>query len=325
MLRIGSIEAKPGSKAFGVLTVAERPAHSLDMPLTLINGAHDGPLIAITAGIHGTEYVGIAAALDLIRSIDPQDVSGGLVIVPVVDIPGFEWRSKCTCPIEDDYIGTQNINRLFPGKVDATIAHLISHTLFSQVASKANFIIDLHGGDIFEYIKPCTMAYTIGKEDFDDKVVGMARASGMKYCIKRSTEGRRGGLVVECANLGIPGIVIESGDHGVIEESKVSLALDSTINILRYLKVFEGEAKQHPEPKFIKGMVTIRAIKGGVLRSLVELGSSVSAGDKLGEIQGLDGSVVESLISPVSGFLIQWSCNPSVTSGESVIEIAEFY
>ena len=117
MLRIGSIEAKPGSKVSGVLSVAERPAHSLDMPLTLINGAHDGPVVAINAGTHGTEYVGIAATLDLIRSIDPQDVSGGLVIVPVVDIPGFEWRSKCTCPIEDDYNGTRNNNYTL-GKAD---------------------------------------------------------------------------------------------------------------------------------------------------------------------------------------------------------------
>lgn len=308
-----------------MLPIGDRPAHSLEMPLTLINGVADGPLVAVTAGLHGTEYVGIATALDLIKSITPQNVSGGVVIVPIVNVPGYEWRAKCTCPIEDDYSGTQNINRLFPGKADGTIAHQIAHVLFTEVVSKSNFLLDLHGGDLYEYISPCTMAYTIGKPEFDEKVVEAARLSGLEHCIKRSIDHLSGRLSVEAAKLGIPSLSIESGDHGIIDESKVKLALDATANIFRYLKVLPGEVKQYPTPKFMRGMAVIRAKRGGVLRTFKELGRLVTAGEKLGIIQGLDGNEIEPLTSSVNGYLIQWSSNPSVTSGESVAEIAEFY
>jgi len=324
ILKIGSVKAHSGSKVSEALFVADRPAHPLYMPFTIINGVNEGPLVAITAGIHGTEYVGIAAALDLIQKLNPKDVSGGLVIVPVVNIPGYEWRSKCTCPVEDDYSGTRNINRLFPGKSDATIAHKIAHVLYNQIVSKANFLIDLHGGDIYEYIVPCSMVYTKGDKEFDFKVAELARYSGLEYCIRRGIENLDGRLTVEAAKIGVPAITIECGDHGVIDEQKVNLALDAVMNILRYLNVLAGKPKEYPYPKMIKGMVVVRAKKGGLLRSHVRLGSNVSAGEKLGEIQGLDGGVKEAIISPVDGLLIQWSSNPSVTSGESVGEIAEF-
>ena len=99
--------------------------------------------------------MGIAVALDLIRAINPKDVSGALAVVPVVNVPG--WT----------------------GKLEATIAHRIAHVIFTQVVSKANFLIDLHGGDIYEYIAPCTMAYTTGKHDFDKKVIDSVRLSGI--------------------------------------------------------------------------------------------------------------------------------------------------
>ncbi|MEM3713694.1 MAG: succinylglutamate desuccinylase/aspartoacylase family protein [Nitrososphaeria archaeon] len=309
----------------GFLRIGATPVRPVELPLTIINGKNDGSLVVITAGIHGTEYVGIATALDLIKSLNPANISGALIIVPVVNILGFEQRSKCTVPIEDDYNGTRNLGRLFPGRVDGTLPHILAHILFNQIISKANFLIDLHGGDIYEYIAPCTMVYTTDNKDLDQKMLDAAKFSGIEYCICRSFRGQEGKLSVEALKIGIPSITIESGDHGVIDESKVNLALNAVMNILRYLKVLDGEIKQYRPPKMLKDLVVVRARNGGLLRTLIPLGSTVSKSEKIGYIQGWSGEIVEYLEAPVSGYLIQWSCNPSVTSGESVAEIAIFY
>lgn len=324
-MEVGGLRAKSGVKLSGFLKVGSTPVRSVELPLTIINGVNAGPLVVVTAGIHGTEYVGIATALDLIKSLQPNNISGTLVVAPVVNVLGFEQRSKCTVPIEDDYNGTRNLARLFPGKPDGTLPHMLAHVLFNQIISKANFLIDLHGGDLYEYISPCTMVYTTGNKEFDEKMLEAARLSGIGYCICRSFEGQNGKLSVEALKIGIPGITIESGDHGVIDESKVRLAFDAVSNILRHLKLLSGEVKQYPPPKMLKSLVVVRAKKGGLLRTLTPLGSLVSKGEKIGYVQNWNGEICENLESPIDGYLIQWSCNPSVASGESVAEIAEFY
>ncbi|MEM1995042.1 MAG: succinylglutamate desuccinylase/aspartoacylase family protein, partial [Nitrososphaerales archaeon] len=187
---------------------------------------------------------------------------------------------------------------------DGTLPHILAHILFNQIISKANFLIDLHGGDIYEYIAPCTMVYTTDNKDLDQKMLDAAKFSGIEYCICRSFRGQEGKLSVEALKIGIPSITIESGDHGVIDESKVNLALNAVMNILRYLKVLDGEIKQYRPPKMLKDLVVVRARNGGLLRTLIPLGSTVSKSEKIGYIQGWSGEIVEYLEAPVSGYLI---------------------
>jgi len=325
VLKIGDVEAEPGKKASGYIYAGETPGHRVEIPLTIINGTGEGPVVAVTAGLHGTEYVGMATALDLARSIKPEDVSGALLIVPVVNLPGFEWRTRCTCPIEDDYTGTKNLNRLFPGESDYSMPYLIARTLFNEVGCRANFAIDIHGGDVFEYLNPCTMIFTVGKPEIDHILVEMARASGQERCIKVTIEHIKGAFVVELVKKGIPAIVVESGDAGVIDEKSVRKAIDAVTNVLKYVKALKGESNDFSMPRFVKGTNQVRIKRGGLLRTLVPLSSTVSAGDRLGVIQGLDGEVLEEIVAPVNGFVNRWVCNPSASSGESVVSVAEYY
>lgn len=103
-----------GSKLRTMLPV---PGTEIEIPLTIINGAFDGPTLLVTAGIHGGEYPGIAAAMELGRSLDPQEIHGSLIMLHPVNIQGFWARREFIVP-EDG----KNLNRVFPGNPDGTLS-----------------------------------------------------------------------------------------------------------------------------------------------------------------------------------------------------------
>lgn len=84
-----------GSKLRTMLPV---PGTEIEIPLTIINGAFDGPTLLVTAGIHGGEYPGIAAAMELGRSLDPQEIHGSLIMLHPVNIQGFWARREFIVP-----------------------------------------------------------------------------------------------------------------------------------------------------------------------------------------------------------------------------------
>src|SRR5215469_1300163 len=97
-LHVGSLAAAPGEKRFGTneFPVGGQPYR---LPMWLVNGVHDGPTLAVTAGVHPAEYASIAAALQFGQTIDPAKLHGRVIVVPVMNIPAFAARSIYVCPL----------------------------------------------------------------------------------------------------------------------------------------------------------------------------------------------------------------------------------
>lgn len=125
------------------------PDTSTSIPVTIINGKEDGPTLLITAGIHGGEYPGIAAAMELGRDVSPEDVSGCLILMHPVNIQGFWARREFIVP-EDG----KNLNRVFPGTPLGTLADKTAYLLSSNFFTIADYYVDLHSGDIHESLVP---------------------------------------------------------------------------------------------------------------------------------------------------------------------------
>ena len=139
-----------GQKRSGYFTFEEDPSLArYQWPFFSIVGAQPGPTMLITAGIHAAEYTGIEAAIRLGRSIEPADVSGTIVIVPLLNRPGFYERSIYVNPEDND-----NMNRVFPGSPDGTWSERFAHALLTQVIAGVSFAIDLHAGDMIEDLRP---------------------------------------------------------------------------------------------------------------------------------------------------------------------------
>jgi uncharacterized protein len=67
---LGDLIAKPGSQARGNCPV-ELGSTTASLPMVVTHGSQPGPVLAITAGIHGAQYVPILAVRQFVRSLDP--------------------------------------------------------------------------------------------------------------------------------------------------------------------------------------------------------------------------------------------------------------
>ena len=139
-----------GQKRSGLFTFEADPELArYQWPYFSIVGAASGPTFLVTAGIHAAEYTGIEAAIRLGRTIDPADVRGTIIIVPLLNRPGFYERSIYVNPEDND-----NMNRVFPGRPDGTWSERFAHHFLNDVIAGANYAIDLHAGDMIEDLVP---------------------------------------------------------------------------------------------------------------------------------------------------------------------------
>ncbi|HET9001000.1 MAG TPA: succinylglutamate desuccinylase/aspartoacylase family protein, partial [bacterium] len=151
---VGPLRAAPGTKVTGFLDV---PGTPIRMPVTLIRGPAPGPVLSVTAGVHGGEYPGIEAAIQTAASLDPAGIRGAVIIVHIVDVPSFHGRNIYVCPLDG-----KNPNRVFPGDPAGTASERLAHTVFTEVISRADYYVDLHGGDINEALVPFTIMLESG-------------------------------------------------------------------------------------------------------------------------------------------------------------------
>jgi hypothetical protein len=294
-LKICETNIEKGKKKFLFLTAAQRSVSEIKIPVTAINGVKDGPLLGIVAGEHGCEYPGILTAAKLSREISPSKLNGGLVILPVVNIPSFENRSMWINPIDQDRLWDK-----YPGKLDGTISQIMAYNVFNEIILKCDYVLQLHSGDLNEALYPHAIFRKTGKQKIDRIINDFVSLFDMQYALEYHEPEGNGTLMVEASKREIPTIVLEVGQKGLLEEHDVNLFYNGIVNVMRYLAMIDGKPKVH-KPKLLKGVVDVLSQHGGILYSHVKLGSIVKKGILLGEIWNVRGEILEELRAPING------------------------
>ena len=176
-MKIGPIEIPAaGERRTGTFTFAGDPGLAkYEWPYVAIAGLMAGPTVLITAGIHAAEYTGIEAAIRLGRTIAPEAVRGTILIIPLLNRPGFYERSIYVNPEDND-----NLNRLFPGKPDGTWGERFAHHLLTEIITKCDNAIDLHAGDLIEDLVPFVIYRETQNAALDERIQAMANAYGAR-------------------------------------------------------------------------------------------------------------------------------------------------
>src|SRR5687767_730325 len=176
---VGPVTAAAGTIASGELTVAPRAGdQGTTIPISVINGARPGPVLALTAGVHGQEYTSILALQRLLKTADAKAITGTLILVHVANMPSFLARTIYYSPADG-----KNLNRVFPGKADGTLSERIAHAITQEVIARATHVIDLHCGDGNESLRPYSYWIATGKPDVAEAGRRMALAFGMDHIV----------------------------------------------------------------------------------------------------------------------------------------------
>ena len=319
---IGPVAASRGEVASGRLAVPAGSDGGTFIPISVAHGVRPGPVLALIAGIHGSETTPILALQQLLPRLDARQLSGTVVLVHAANVPSFLGRTIYVGPVDG-----KNLNRQFPGRADGTISERIAHTLTNEVMRRADYVIDIHSGDANEDLTPWTGFYAKhGTSDVIRRSREMAVAFGLDFIVefpfapaKPEEAVYTGSAAVQ---LGKPSFDVEVGRLGLIEPRNISTVVDGLLSVMRHLRMLAGEPLRPASPWFIQRRVNLAADDDGIFYPLVRAGAYVTKGMRLGYVTDFHGRRTQDIVATETGAVLSIVATPPVKRGETIAVIA---
>jgi predicted deacylase len=316
---VKDIVAEPGAKRRGYVTVGETPTGPIQFPVVIIRGVQPGPTLSLTAGVHATEYPAIDAVLRTIHALDPAELAGTVIAVPIVNALMFQTRTPFLSPIDG-----LNLNRTFPGRADGSISEVLAHAILNDVVAQADFHIDCHGGDLPELLLPYAAYPTTGRVEQDEKGEAMARLYSPRivalYRDDSALPATKGSLVSEASRRGIPAILAESGSAGGLDPAHVEVHINGIRNVMRFFKMLPGDPVIRGDRLVAKDQFVVTARRGGLLRLAIAVGDEIKAGQVIADVCNVFGDLVEQIQAPRDGIArIIWTPK-AVNTGDPIVK-----
>lgn len=301
-------EVPPGTSA----RLAWQPEESFEgiaaaTPVLVVNGAGDGPVLCLTAAVHGDELNGIEMVRRVLYDIDAQQLDGTVVGVPIVNLVGFRRASRYLADRRD-------LNRHFPGNPQGSSASRIAHSFFTEIIAHCSVLVDLHTGSFYRTNLPQIRADLRRPE-----VVRVAEAFASTVIIH--SPGTSGSLRRAAVQHGIPTVTLEAGEPMRLQVDEVEhgvhgiFALIDQLGMYRKLRVWGNPVPVHYRSRWV------RADSGGILLGRVELGQKVALGDLLGSIIDPITNLRSDIVSPYAGRVIGKAVDQFVHPGFAAFHI----
>jgi len=315
-LVIDDICAAPGEQKHGFVVFDESATGTqVRAPVILINGAHEGPTLVVTSGVHGDDLNTIPMTWQIAEQVNPGELRGQLIVVPVVNPVAFEAGTHLI-PADN---GTPSV----PGNAQGTISQRIGYSLYHKIVVKADYLIDMHGGS-----KRSTLAALAGfdsgaSEDVIAKARGMAEAfnTDLIIAMQPKDDGPPRGMFQVASRNGAPGLIIGMGQMGFNEADTVRGAR-GVLNVMKHLNMLDGEPEIVVTPRETGSELYHFTPYGGGFFPAVKAAQEVKEGDVLGTVRNVFGELVGDVKAQTNGMVAAIRFYPVVSAGEWVASVA---
>ncbi len=303
------LDVAPGGHKEGRLVVSESYAGvDIAIPFSVWRGKHDGPAVFITAAVHGDEINGTGAIRHILMHWPFTLSAGTLVLVPVVNLMGFERNSRYLPDRRD-------LNRSFPGSATGSLAARLAHAVFEGLVKPCQYGIDLHTAAVRRTNFPNVRA-----DLSDPAIAAFARAFGAELTMHGG--GPDGSLRAAACQAGIPTLILEAGEVWKVEPTYVEHAVRGIRNCLIHLGMVEGEPEAPGYRIEADTSKWVRAEHGGFLSFHVAPGEFINKGDPIATNTDLLGTEQNIIEAPQSGIILGMTTIPSVAPGDPICHIA---
>lgn len=303
------VRVEPGERRAVSLPVsASYSGADIAIPMLVWRGQREGPTVAVTAAVHGDEINGTGAIRQVIVDNPFELRAGTLVLVPVINVIGFERHSRYLPDRRD-------LNRSFPGFTSGSLTGRFAKSFFEQVIRRCDYCIDLHTAAVRRTNFPNVRA-----DMSNPRLAEFARAFGAELIV--SSEGPKGSLRRSACKIGCATLILEAGEVWKVEPSVVEYAIRGIGNCLAFLGMIDGEPT--PPAYRIETDATkwVRADCGGFLRFHVAPGDIVEEGEPIATNTSLTGDSQNVLRAPREGVVLGMTTLPAVVPGDPVCHLA---
>ncbi len=281
---------------------------------TVINGNKEGKTLVVTAGVHGCEYVGIQAVREIINEIDEKDISGRIIFIPVVNESGF-YNGLKQIVAEDG----KNLNRCFPGDINGTMSEKIAYIIEKELYKKADFILDIHSGDIFETMIPLVFFPVASGKKIE--TITRQATDRLSICYKVPSTASNG-LYSYATKCNIPALLLERGSAGKWTRQEVEECKRNIYEIMDFMGIKKYNSINNP-PKEIKKAFYDEASEKGFWYCYKQVGEKIKEGDILGDLIDYDGNIIKRYKSQTNGVVLYLTHILGVNKGEPLIAYGE--
>jgi predicted deacylase len=282
------------------------------IPITVIKGSKPGPVLALTAGIHGYEYPPILA----LQRLQIKKLAGTVIIVHVANMPSFLGRTVYFSPLDG-----KNLNRVFPGRKDGTESEQIAHAITTNVIDKCDYLLDLHCGDGNESLRPYVYQTVTGDAAFDERIAELVANFGFDHIVIDRARPKDPAASMYCSNTAItrgkPAMTVEAGFLGVTDEKSTRAIIAGVESVMRYLKMIPGKPVKK-KPVYLDPAEVLTSPATGILYPHVERNAIVKKGAVMAHITDFFGKKVAEVKAPFAGVVLYIVATPPITKGQPV-------
>lgn len=284
----------------------------MDLPVHVICGKYQGPVLLITAAIHGDEINGIEIVRRLIKKKGLRKMNGTIIAIPIVNVYGFLYQKRTL-------IDKRDLNRCFPGSAKGSIAARLANIISTEILPLASHAIDLHTGSNHRFNLPQIRTNIDIPEN--EKLALAFNSPLILHSVYRD------GSLREYANgKGIPFLLYEAGEAYRFDELSIRTGVNGILSVMSALEMISGgryRVKQFT-PCISRASSWIRAPQSGILRPLKKVGNKIIKGQTIAIIANPISHEEFKLITPISGIIIGDNKLPLIHEGEALFHVATF-
>ena len=282
----------------------------VSLDVTVICGKNEGKTLVLTSAVHGCEYVGVKTLMDLKKELEPERMSGNVIIIPFVNKEGFLRGEKRIVPYDG-----KNLNRVFPANENGTVSEKIAYAIEKYIYPKADFLADLHSGDINERLTSFIF-FSVSAEESVSKI-GEEGAKSMSFDYRVASTSKNG-LYSYAGQKGIPSLLLERGQQGLWSDNEVTAYKKNMYELMSHLGIIE-EKFEKPEQKRIDIAKYIEAPCDSLWYPYYNAGDKIKKGDILGEIKDLEDNTIEKYIAEFDGIVLYNTTSLGVKEKDSLV------
>lgn len=278
------------------------------LPIVVVRGAHEGPVLGITAAMHGNELNGVRILQRLVPEVDPAALHGTMVAVPVVNVPGFLMNTR---EFNDGF----DLNRVMPGKDRGTSSEVYAYRLMNRVIRHFDYLIDLHTAS-FGRVNSLYV-----RADLTNPVTSHLAYLQSPQIVVHNKE-HDGTLRSAAADVGIVAITVEVGDPQRFQRTLVRTSLQGILNVMEHLHMLhDGEPETDHEPVICGKSYWLYTDRGGLLDVFPTVTDRVRKGQPIARVTNVFGDIVRQYEAPEDGIVVGKSINPVNQAGSRILHL----
>ncbi|HEX9793685.1 MAG TPA: succinylglutamate desuccinylase/aspartoacylase family protein [Planctomycetota bacterium] len=282
----------------------------VELSTMVVNGAHAGPTIWLSAALHGDEINGVEIIRNVLEAIDPKDLRGRILAVPVVNVFGFLTGSRYLPDRRD-------LNRSFPGSNRGSLAGRLAHLFMTEIVARCSFGLDFHTAGAGRTNLP-----QVRGDLGHPKTRRLALAFRAPAALP-ATE-RDGSLREAASRIGIPVLLFEGGAPRRFDPETIQSGVTGTLRTLADLRMVKASRLPRTrETVLLESSKWLRAPRGGILRLHVKSGQHIERGAEVATIADVFGDDPVMVKAPSPGLVIGHTLDPLVNLGEAVVHLGK--